>query len=260
MGTGGGRAVLLHGFTGSARSWGEEGLVACFEPRGIDALAIDLPGHGARGGRRGEYGMSLETTLDQIDDAFERSVEKSPRHLIGYSMGGRLALHYAVRFPGRLSRLVLESASPGLDGVAERAERRAADEALASRLESEGIEDFVDRWEAMPLFESQSTLPEEARARVRAGRLANDPRSLAQALRTLGTGTLPSLWDQLPQLETEVLVLVGERDSKFVEIGERMVARIPRGRLTVVPGVGHTVHLEAHDRWCADVTDFLTSD
>ena len=254
-----GRAVLLHGFTGSARSWDEEGLVACFEPRGIDAIAIDLPGHGSRGGPRGRAGMSLETTLEEIDRALEPSVDGSPRHLIGYSMGGRLALHYAVHFPGRLDRLVLESSSPGLEGAVERARRRAADESLASRLESEGIEAFVDGWEALPLFASQGTLPDEARARLRAGRLANDPRSLAQALRTFGTGALPSLWNELPRVEAEVLLLVGELDWKFVEIAERMVTRLPRGEVTVVPGAGHTVHLEAHDRWCEVVTDFLTS-
>jgi len=208
----------------------------------------------------GGSGTSIDTTLEEIDDALDPGGDGSPRYLVGYSMGGRLALHYALRFPDRLSRLVLESASPGLDGVIERARRRAVDEALARRLEAEGIEDFVDRWEALPLFASQLTLPEEARTRVRAGRLANDPRALAQVLRTLGTGALPSLWNELPRLEVEVLVLVGGLDSKFVEIGERMVSRLPRGRLVVVPGVGHTVHLEAPQQWCEVVTDFLTSD
>lgn len=193
--------------------------------------------------------------LAEVDEAVEG--RSRGYDLVGYSMGGRVALHQALRRPDRVRRLILESASPGLATEEERARRRADDEALARRIVAEGIEAFVDRWEALPLFASQRRLPENVRRRHRAGRLANDPRSLAASLRGLGTGTLPSLWDRLEDIATPTLLIVGELDPKFVEIGHRMAAAMPDARLTVVPDAGHTVHLERPGMWLERVTEFL---
>jgi 2-succinyl-6-hydroxy-2,4-cyclohexadiene-1-carboxylate synthase len=152
---------------------------------------------------------------------------------------------------------VLESASPGLETDDERTARRTSDEELAKRLETEGIEAFVDHWEAHPLFESQKTLPAEVRRAHRAGRLRNDARSLAAALRGLGTGALPSYWNALETCRVPTLLVVGELDSAYVEIGRRMQERMPAARLVVVPGAGHTVHLERPDAWVEAVVEFL---
>jgi len=181
-----------------------------------------------------------------------------PLDLVGYSMGGRLALAYTARNPGRVRSLVLESASPGLATEEERAARRDADEALALRLETGGMAAFVDHWEALPLFESQRALPEEVQARHRALRLRNHPASLAASLRRLGTGCLPSYWGSLPALGVPVLVLVGGLDRKFTEIGRRMAAALPDATLAVVPDAGHTVHLERPEAWLEAVTPFLS--
>jgi 2-succinyl-6-hydroxy-2,4-cyclohexadiene-1-carboxylate synthase len=173
-------------------------------------------------------------------------------------MGGRIALHYALGHPDRVSRLVLESASPGLSDPRDRAARVASDEALARALEADGIEGFVNRWEALPLFESQQALPEAVRAEVRRRRLTNDPRSLAASLRGIGTGTLPSLWDRLEEVAQPVLLLVGALDSRFVTIARRMAARLPTAEVHVVGGAGHRVHLERPREWLEAVTRFLT--
>lgn len=178
--------------------------------------------------------------------------------LVGYSMGGRIALHRALRRPGRVRRLILESASPGLETAEDRARRRDADEVLARRIVTGGIEAFVDGWEALPLFASQRRLPDDVRRRHRERRLANDPRSLAAALRELGTGTLPSLWDSLEEVRTPTLLIVGALDEKFVEIGHRMTESMTDAHLTIVPHAGHTVHLERPGAWLELVTDFLT--
>lgn len=176
--------------------------------------------------------------------------------MLGYSMGGRIALHYACSRPSRLSGLVVESSSAGLETEVERARRRAADEALADRIVERGVAWFVDTWEELPLFATQRRLSPRIRSEVRRGRLANDPRSLAASLRGLGTGHLPSLWGVLSRLTVPTLVIVGGLDRKFVEIGRRMVERLPDGCLEVVPGAGHRVHLERPDAWVDRVTDF----
>lgn len=252
--------VLLHGFTGSSASWGDA-LVDALASAHRAPILVDAPGHGGRAGETDPGAFTAARVRALVDEAAGWSGAHdgsgAPFPLVGYSMGGRLALSYAVAHPERVSALVLESASPGLETSRARARRRAADEALAARLERDGIEPFVDRWEALPLFESRGALPAAVQARQRALRLRNDPRSLAAALRGLGTGVLPSYWDALPGLDRPVLLLVGALDRKFVDIAGRMETLLPRAELRVVPGAGHTVHLERPDAWVEAVVGFL---
>ena len=194
--------------------------------------------------------------LDEAMDLIQRA-GRWPADLVGYSMGGRLALQYTARFPNHVRRLVLESASPGLEGAGERAARREGDEALAARIEDRGIPDFVSEWEAMPLFESQFRMEPALLARQRDIRLDNDARGLAGALRGLGTGVLPSLWPALPEVASPTLILVGELDEKFLAIGERMAELLPAAELVVVPDSGHCVHFERPDVWLDIVGGFL---
>lgn len=245
--------TLLHGFTGSASEWGEiviEGLRAA----GYRPVALDLPGHGERAGELEGDAYTLEAALASIHAAH---ADESP--VVGYSMGGRVALHLVNRYPGRVSKLVLESASPGLRSERERAKRRTADEELAGRIVRDGLDSFLEAWEALPIFATQAVLPAETRASVRDRRLKNDIGSLAAALRGLGTGTLPSLWERLPEIVVPTLVIVGELDPKFTEVGRRMVERMPGAYLEIVPRVGHNVHLEAPDVWCEVVSGFLAT-
>lgn len=244
--------VLLHGFTGSSASWGD-GLLDALSAAGLPPALVDAPGHGARAGETDPAAF----TLDRVEALVDGAAGPGPVPLVGYSMGGRLALACAVRRPHRVSALVLESASPGLARPEERAARRASDEALARRLEEEGMEPFVDVWESLPLFASREALPPEVRERQRALRLANDPRSLAASLRGLGTGALPSFWEALPGLALPVLLLVGERDRKFVGIARRMAERLPDSELVRVQDAGHTVHLERPEAWVEAVVEFL---
>jgi len=154
---------------------------------------------------------------------------------------------------------VLESASPGLASEAERRLRQESDDELARSIELDGVEAFIDRWQRLPLFESQSGADEIVRSRLRALRLENSEEGLAGALRGLGTGALPSLWDALPAIHVPTLLLVGALDPKFVSIGERMAEALPDARLVVVPGTGHAVHLERPDAWLEAVSGFLSS-
>jgi 2-succinyl-6-hydroxy-2,4-cyclohexadiene-1-carboxylate synthase len=223
--------VLLHGFTNTGASW--DGVIAGL-PTSFTAHAPDIRGHGSASRARP---VTLEAVLAEIDAL------APPRFtLVGYSQGGRIALHAALAFPERVERLVLIGASPGLADPDERERRRVADEALATWTEDVPIEEFVSRWSQTPVLADQ---PPQVRAAVTADRLRNTPEGLAAALRGLGTGTLPSLWHRLGEVTAPVELIVGERDEKFRATAERMADGLPNARLHVVPGAGHAVHLEA---------------
>lgn len=247
-----GYPVLLHGFSGSPASW-EPRLVDGLAGAGLTPVMVDLPGHGSDAGASDPSRFTLAAALDRVESA-----GRWPEDLVGYSMGGRVALHFAAAFPGCVRRLVLESASPGLVTEAERVERRVADEALAADIESKGIEWFVEHWESQPLFQTRQHLAPAALTRHRELRLRNDPRSLALALSGLGTGALPPLWSELARIDIPTLLIVGELDEKFVDIAERMTRSMPDARMVVVPGAGHTVHMEAPVAWLEAVVGFLT--
>jgi 2-succinyl-6-hydroxy-2,4-cyclohexadiene-1-carboxylate synthase len=220
--------VLLHGFTQTRQSWRRT--VQALEGR-YRALVPDLPGHGQ---------AALRTASFDAVTAYLRALAPRRFTLVGYSMGGRIALNAA--FTLHPQRLILLGASPGLADPKERDARKAADDALADRIEAIGVEEFAAEWGAQPLFAGQ---PERVKAAANADRLRNTPHGLAAALRGLGTGVMEPLWDRLPDLQTPVTLIVGERDEKFRAIAERMRERLPHADLVIVPGTGHAAQLES---------------
>lgn len=223
--------VLLHGFTHTGASW--DRVVVALAER-YRPLAPDIRGHGAASDVRP---VSVAGVVSDVS-----ALATEPFELAGYSMGGRLALHVALALPERVDRLVLIGASPGIADPAARAERRAADERLAAEVEGMTIEAFAQRWAQTAVLADQPPAVQEA---VHADRLRSTPDGLAEALRGLGTGALPSLWERLAELTAPVDLVVGERDAKFAAIARDMAAALPRARVHVVAGAGHAVHLEA---------------
>jgi 2-succinyl-6-hydroxy-2,4-cyclohexadiene-1-carboxylate synthase len=205
-------------------------------PERYRPVAPDIRGHGAASGVRP---VSLAAVVGDVG-----AMSSGPVELVGYSMGGRIALHTALALPGRVGRLVLIGASPGIADDGARAERVAADERLAGEVEEMTIEAFAERWAQTAVLADQ---PPPVQAAVREQRLRNTPAGLAAALRGLGTGALPSLWDRLGELTVPVDLVVGERDEKFQAIAQEMAAGLPKASLHVVSGAGHAVHLEAPD-------------
>jgi 2-succinyl-6-hydroxy-2,4-cyclohexadiene-1-carboxylate synthase len=244
---------LLHGFTGSVKNWRDQMTRLGHHYR---VLAVDLPGHGRTDApdeleryRMEHVAGDLVTLLDVLG--------ATPVHWLGYSMGGRLALYAAIHHPQATRSIILESASPGLADESERQARRDRDEALAARIEREGVPAFVAEWERLPLFATQGRLPASGRAALREQRLANSASGLAGSLRGMGTGAQPSLWDQLGTISRPTLLIAGELDGKFVVINRRMAAAIRGAKLQIIPDAGHTTHLERPELFATAVLAFL---
>jgi 2-succinyl-6-hydroxy-2,4-cyclohexadiene-1-carboxylate synthase len=160
--------------------------------------------------------------------------------VVGYSMGGRLALHAAL--DSAFAGLVVVGASAGISDADERRRRREADLELADWIEAHSIDEVVARWERNPVFASQSPGLVDSQ---RAGRLAHSPGALARLLRSAGQGALDPIWDELPRLAMPVLALAGENDSTYRAAADRIASLVPRGRSDVIAGAGHAAHLEA---------------
>ena len=233
--------VLAHGFTQTGRLWGPFG----------DALAahrllvrVDLPGHGGSAAVRADLPAAGDLLLGAAGG-------DGPVDVLGYSLGARVALHAALRHPGRVRRLVLVGGTPGIEDPDARAARRRRDEATADELERSGdLEGFLRRWLAAPMFAG-------LRSPGMAERLRNTPAGLASSLRLAGTGAQLPLWDALGGLHVPVLVVAGAADVRFAGAGGRMARALPDAALSLVPGAGHAAHLEQPALAAAIVAGFL---
>lgn len=248
--------LLLHGFTGDSSTWtpfcGTWGKQA-------KLIIPDLIGHG-----KTETTADVDITRYSIEAAAndllqileKNGVEKVD--LLGYSMGGRLALTFAILFPEKVNRLILESASPGLSSETEREERRMKDRELAYFIKDNGISKFVDYWERIPLFETMMNLPAAVKDSIRQQRLSQSEKGLANSLIGMGTGSQPSWWEKLSNLENKVLLLTGEKDEKFCRIAEKMQKELKNSTWTIINNSGHAIHVEEKEKFGTIVSEFLT--
>lgn len=228
------RLVLVHGFAQTQACWGPVGPALA---RDHEVVRVDAPGHGGSAAVEAD----LAATTDLLADA------GGPATYVGYSMGGRMVLHLALARPEVVRGLVLIGATAGIDDPIEREARQVADDALAVAIEVDGVDAFLDRWLALPLF---AGLDETTQFRTE--RATNTAAGLASSLRLAGTGAMEPLWDRLPSIEAPALVLAGEHDEKFTALGRRVAEGIgDNATFATVPGAGHSAHLEAPDAFLA---------
>ena len=245
--------LLLHGFTGNNQDFSS---VISLLSQKYCCLAVDLPGHGQTrvNGDESCYNMlnTAQALIHLLDDL---QIDKC--FLLGYSMGGRLALYMTLHFPDRFEKVVLESASPGLKTEKDRSHRIQSDLDTAQNLENSNIKNFLYNWYDRPLFQSLKKSPNFDR--LIEARLANNPIELAKSLRNMGTGNQPSLWAQLAQNQIPLLLLVGEYDNKFTTINTEIASLCPAATLNIIPKTGHNIHFENLDKFVEVVRQFYDS-
>ena len=242
--------LFLHGFLGSGEDFEPAIEVLCDQ---FCCLTLDLPGHGQTIVTGADEQYTMAQTAAAIVDFLDR-LPIDQYFLVGYSLGGRLALYLALHFPQRFPKSVVVSASPGLETEADRQTRLQQDEQLAEQLEAD-FPTFLEQWYRQPLFQSLSCYPGFAQLQQR--RSKNRPADLAKSLRFLSTGRQPSLWAALAQHTAPLLLLVGADDHKFSQLNQTMSDRCATAQQAIVPNCGHAPHLEQPEAFARLVRSFF---
>ncbi len=251
----------LHGFAEDMSTW--DRMVNLFNnnPTSFGIYSIDFVGHGKspRPHESGYYniGYIVETIHNNIQQQLKTTGFKKYA-LLGYSLGGRMATYYALKYCNELTALILESASFGIKDMHLKQERKSEDEKLAELIEKNNIDFFEQYWSKLSLFHSQKALPAILKAEIKRRRLQNDPKCLAQTLRMLGQGSLNYTLDDILALQLPKLYIGGALDEKYVAIA-RDLQTISAMPVYIVEQAGHNVHLEQPDTYYQIVHNFITS-
>jgi 2-succinyl-6-hydroxy-2,4-cyclohexadiene-1-carboxylate synthase len=244
--------LFLHGFLGRGAQWEE---VAAPLRQRWSVLTPDLPGHGNNLNGDLHTPLTFDRLVDELAEILDtRKIARLA--LVGYSLGGRLALHFACRFPQRVACLVLESSSPGILEADERARRLEEDRQRANVIMQEGLPVFVERWYRQPLFASLQQRP-DLLTKVQHAARQNDPRWMAKVIYELSPGRQTPLWDCLPRLKMPALLIAGEQDKKYSALMAEMAIRLPHAHLVIAPRAGHNVHVEQAEWYRTLLLEYL---
>lgn len=244
--------VLLHGFTGDSTTWTTFSKKWCQERQ---VIVIDIIGHGKTDSPTDVKRYDMLSVVEDVKKILE-SLGISKTDMLGYSMGGRLALSFAIQYPECIRQLILESSSPGLESEKERMNRRENDEKICRFIEEQGIEKFVEYWGNIPLFSSQKKLPQQKQKEIQEQRLQNNPVGLCNSLRGMGTGSQPSWWEHLQNFQGETLLVTGSLDEKFCNIAKRMETLMTNANWITVEECGHAIHVEQPEKFGTIVKEF----
>jgi len=241
----------LHGFLGSSSDW--QNIINNYFSN-YYCIAVDLPGHGLSEIDESANSYDIENTAKYIVELIQsHNVKKC--NLLGYSMGGRIAIYLAIYYSEYFDKIVIESAQPGIKDKIERMKRKNHDQILAENLESKSFHDFLDSWYNQSIFK---TLKKHNNfANLRKSRLNNNPRNLAKSLLEIGAGVQPSLWQDLKKIENDCLLIAGEFDTKYQTIFSKMHKEIFSSKFIIIKNAGHNIHVENPDEFTKIVKKHL---
>lgn len=234
--------LALHGFTGSGFDF------ECFV-KGTCGIfswnAPDLMGHGKTLISRDPLDYTVSAHIKYLDAVVEEI--GAPFVLLGYSMGGRLALRYALERPEFISDLILVGVTPGIIDAKERRLRKEADEVWASKILNKGVDNFLKDWQEQPLIQTQKKIPDSIREPMFERKLQNTALGLANSLKGMSSGIMDPLWERLNEIKFPITVITGGDDKKFTEIARQIRTIIPSAVHAIIPEAGHAAIWEQQE-------------
>ncbi len=247
--------LFLHGFTGSSNDW--KSIVPHIN-QNFSSLGVDLIGHGNSSSPENEELYSADAIANQLSNIIEFIIKRKVIP-VGYSMGGRAALSFAVKYPGLVEALILESSTPGIEEMKLREERIMKDAEIAAFIETHTLNEFVDFWTDRELFNTQRRFSDEKRKQIKLAKLKNNPTGLANSLRSFGTGSMSPLFEHLKNISCKTLLITGELDTKFTKISSGIVGLFPDAEHKIIKNSGHNTHLEEPKEFINVINNFLNS-
>ncbi|MDX9923161.1 MAG: 2-succinyl-6-hydroxy-2,4-cyclohexadiene-1-carboxylate synthase [Ignavibacteriaceae bacterium] len=244
--------IFFHGFGGSANDWE---FIFPLLPENFQVISVDLIGHGKSDSPTNIHFYYSESIINQIREVI-KSLNVITPILCGYSMGGRIALGYAIQYPNEISALILESSSPGIIDKKERENRTLSDSRLAERLETIGIEKFFDEWYEQPLFNSLRKDTHRFEKLLNS-KLEGNIIGIKNSLKYYSQGLMPSYWDQLNKIAVPLLLISGSLDQKYCNINKKIKSIIQSSSWEIINDAGHNTHLEKPDEFIKLVNKFL---
>jgi 2-succinyl-6-hydroxy-2,4-cyclohexadiene-1-carboxylate synthase len=247
--------LFLHGFTGSSEDWRETAEI--LKALDYNLLGIDLPGHGKSSTPDKTEYYRLPFLIKIIKEII-KNTGRQKIVLAGYSMGGRLALAYAAQYPNDISQLILESTSPGIAEPEGQMDRVKSDNKIIEIIKEKNIDEFIDYWMSIPLFESQRKYRAKFNL-LRQTKLKNiSPNGLINSLKGFGTGVMPQQYNNLKNILCPVLLITGSLDSKFTGINKNIASLLPDAQHIIIEGAGHNIHFEKPDEFCKPFMEFIS--
>ncbi len=246
--------LLLHGFTGCAEDWLP--LIDLF-PENFNYVLVDLIGHGKSDHPLIPEFYNADSIVEQLKTIKERIAKDSKVILVGYSMGGRAALSYAVKYPDDIKGLVLESSSAGIKNENERNKRYEEDLKLVDFISSKTIEEFIDFWQDQEMFNTQRRFSNDKLKSLKKIKYKNSKIGLMNCLKGFSTGIMPAFHDKLKLIPVKTILISGELDTKYTYINSKIVRGFHKAKHKVVKNSGHNTHLEEPKRFVEIITNYF---
>ena len=242
--------IFIHGFMGSANSWDQ-----VINSNFCNTIAIDIPGH-----RKSHFTNLDDNSVDKWSDSMKQLIisKKLTRvNMCGYSMGGRLAIAFASRYPNVINKLILESCSCGIDKDDKRKLRYQQDLDNCRRIETD-FSGFVDAWESNPMFLNQEHRNKSGYIAQREERLSHIPTQISQSLKVFGQGSMKSYDNEFSKFNFPIHLINGTEDKKYLAIADKMK---DQNKNVVIHRVeaGHNIHLERPNMFIDILKDILNS-
>lgn len=246
--------LFLHGFGGSSNDWKE---IFSLLDSEFQLIAIDLPGFGKSSKPRKDKFYQTDFLVQLIDEIL-CALKLADVVLAGYSMGGRLALQFASKHPGKVKALILESSSPGIKTKSEQHLRIKSDAELISFINRNSLNDFFTFWQNLPLFETQKNLPVKKQQVILADKIkSNSKIGIIKSLENFGQGKMEDLWKELSRIKIPALLLSGALDTKYTSIQQEMDELLPNSTHKIIEGAGHNLGLEKPEVFVNLIRGFL---